>query len=89
MINMGNELVYKIPKHEIEVTLFKIDGKRSGTITSNLKNDTNCEDDAEYIAAMDAIESMILSMACQGYNVEHDMFVSAIDDAIKSCVENL
>ena len=55
----------------------------SGTITSDLKQDT-AADDATYIAAIDGLESLILAHACAGIDVTSPDYIEGIETAVEA-----
>jgi hypothetical protein len=54
----------------------------AGTITSDLKGDG---DSPELIAAMDAIESLILAHACAGVDIASPAYIEGIETAVGTC----
>ena len=56
----------------------------SGVLTSNLHDDVNPNDsnEVEYDAAINGVESLILSLACEGIDVSTPEFVSAINTTL-------
>ena len=58
----------------------------AGKITSDLKDGS---DDAELVAAMDAIESLILAHACAGIDVASPAYVQGIETAVETCWNKL
>lgn len=75
----------KLPIYDIVV---ETDGKGSGTIASALKDENvlaSNEPDPDtlaYNAAMDAVESMILSCACAGLDIKAPAFITAIQTTV-------
>ena len=62
---------------KIEIYYDKNDEKLvSGTVTSSLKE---FEDDNEYNAAMDGIESLLLALACAGVDITAPAFIKSIE----------
>ena len=67
----------------------RLDGKPiagepgSGTITSDLKQDTTAED-VEYVAAIDALESLVLAHACAGIDVTTPAYIEGIETAVEA-----
>lgn len=55
----------------------------TGTITSNLKRDTTAEE-AEYIAAIDGLESLILAHACAGIDVTTPAYIEGIETTVEA-----
>lgn len=53
-----------------------------GTIQSDLHDKDNNE---QVDAAMDAIESFILAMACYGMEIQTPAFYAAIETAVEAC----
>ena len=58
----------------------------AGNITSDLKGDG---DNPELVAAMDAIESLILAHACAGVDVASPAYIQGIETAIETCWNKL
>lgn len=58
----------------------------AGKITSDLKDGS---DDAELVAAMDAIELLILAHACAGVDVASPAYVQGIETAVETCWNKL
>ena len=67
----------------------RLDGKPvaresgSGTITSDLKQGTTAED-VEYVAAIDALESLVLAHACAGIDVMQPPYIEGIETAVEA-----
>lgn len=59
-----------------------------GDISSIMKN-TDDEDDIEYNAAIDGIESLILAHACAGVDIESAAYIEGIQTAVEACANNL
>ncbi len=71
----------RLPCFDIVVRLDQSDD--SGTITSNLhEGDTGSEDDSEYDAAIDGIESLILAHACAGVDIATWAYIEGIETAM-------
>lgn len=60
-----------------------------GIIESALKVAEHNESDALYNAAIDGVESLILSLALQGYDVRNGKFVKAVKDTVDACANNV
>lgn len=72
---------------ELSLTYADARGRRSGTVTSSLH--TSEEDDEEFNAAMDAVESMVLAHACAGIDVTDPRYVEGFRTCIDACANNL
>ena len=69
-----------------EITVNTLQG--SGSIeTKNIKADI--EEEFLFNSAIDGLESLILSLACQGYDITEPKFKQAIDDAINGIAQNI
>ena len=55
----------------------------SGKITSDLKQGTTAED-VEYVAAIDALESLVLAHACAGIDVAAPAYIEGIETAVEA-----
>ena len=55
----------------------------SGTITSDLKQGTTAED-MEYVAAINALESLVLAHACTGIGVTAPAYIEGIETAVEA-----
>jgi hypothetical protein len=71
---------------DIEV---KLDGKGAGTIKSSLHDDSIELPGAEtefmqYEAAIDAVESLLLSLACEGVNITTPQFKLAVETTVEA-----
>ena len=62
----------------------KVEKDGSGDISSDLH-----EGDELYDHTIDGIESLILSLALQGYDVRAPKFVQAVKDAVEGCANNV
>jgi hypothetical protein len=76
----------KLPVHGIVVELGDIDPEKpdaylGGSITSDLVNETD-EGSKRFDAGIDAMESMILSCACAGIDIETPAFFEAIETTV-------
>ena len=61
-----------------------------GTITSSLHEDeSGSEDDSEYEAAIDGIESLILAHACAGVDVSAPAYAQGIQTAVEAASDRL
>ena len=62
----------------------------AGDITSNLhESDSGSEDDSDYEAAMDGIESLILAHACAGVDIAAPTYIAGIQTAVEAASANL
>lgn len=59
-----------------------------GVIESALKTSEHNESDALYNASIDGVESLILALAMEGYDVRNAKFVQAVKTSVESCVNN-
>ena len=66
------------------ITIELIDN--GGKIISDLKDGS---EDAELVAAMDAIESLILAHACAGVDVADPAYVEGVETAVETCWNKL
>lgn len=84
---MSKEKVIKIPCYDIVVTL---DGEGHGTITSSLhdNNTVMTEEDVQYHAAIDALESIIMAHAVAGVNIESYAYLEGIEIALNAIGQN-
>jgi hypothetical protein len=80
-----NKKVMSLQFEGIQVTI-EGDG---GSIVSALKTAEHNESDKLYNSAMDGIESLILSLALQGYDVRSPKFVKAVKDTVSACANNI
>lgn len=88
--------IYRLPVFDIVVTTNDNGG---GYITSSLKDDNphpvqpQLEGDetmhAEFDAAMDAIESLVLSCALNGIDITSPGFVEAVKNSVEACANHL
>ena len=72
---------------ELSLTYADARRRRSGSVTSSLH--TSEEDDDQFNAAMDAVESMILAHACAGIDVTDPRYVEGVRTCIEACGNNL
>jgi hypothetical protein len=72
---------------ELSLTYADARGRRSGNVTSSLH--TSEEDDEEFNAAMDAVESMVLAHACAGIDVTDPRYVEGVRTCIDACANIL
>jgi hypothetical protein len=83
-------VLLEIPEFEIVIEIDPI--AKSGRIFhSNLKQGLPPidEEDVEFLAAMDAIESMILAHACAGIDITEEAYINGIRTAVEACANNL
>lgn len=75
-LNSGNQaiVVTLLPDHT------------SGSISSNLQDDD--PDAVEFNAAIDGVESLLLSLVCQGIDISQQQFVEAIFSSIEAIGNN-
>ena len=73
----------------IELSLSYADarGRRSGSVTSSLHSSD--DDDDQFGAAVDAIESMVLAHACAGIDVTDPRYVEGLRTCVECCATNL
>lgn len=76
--------VIRLPVFDILINLLP-DGKE-GAITSSLHEDG---ESAEYEAAMDAVESLILAHACAGVDIESPAYLEGIETTINAAANNI
>jgi len=74
-----------LPCFEIVVKLFD---NNYGTISSNLK-DGGDSSNIKFDSAIDGVESLILSCACEGIDIESPAFLCAIETTIDAISFNL
>lgn len=72
---------------ELSLTYADARGRRSGNVTSSLH--TSEDEDEEFNAAMDAVESMVLAHACAGIDVTDPRYVEGVRTCIDACANNL
>ena len=90
-VQTDSEIEIRLPCYGITI---RLDRKPSaekpggGTITSDLKQDTTGED-AEYLAAIDGLESLILAHACAGIDVTTPAYIEGIETAVAAIAQNL
>ena len=79
--------VIKLPCFDIVVEL---DSEGSGTITSSLHEDSTvlAEEDVEYHAAIDALESIIMAHAVAGIDIETPAYLEGIETAVNAISHN-
>ena len=90
-ITGGHEI--RLPCYGITICLdrkLSVKEPGSGTITSDLKQDTNAEDAnyAEYAAAIDGLELLVLAHACAGIDVASPAYVEGIETAVDAIANN-
>jgi hypothetical protein len=62
----------------------------AGEITSDLhKGDSGGEDDSQYEAAIDGIESLILAHACAGMDITAPAYIEGIETAVEAASSRL
>ena len=71
----------KLPVYGIVVKIRKLG---LGTISSDLKEDCDKNEDVELIAALDAIESIVLAHACSGVDVSTPQYVEGIKTSVET-----
>ncbi|MBE3144541.1 MAG: hypothetical protein IMZ61_11550 [Planctomycetes bacterium] len=89
---------YTIPQYEITVT---VGDNGAGVISSELKNqllqsfyilgaDENDSGSQYYegLARAHALESFILALACQGYDISEPKFIAALQSSLEAIVNN-
>lgn len=64
-----------------------VNGK-SGAIESTLKDGMDAEADAEIVAGIDVLESLVLAHACAGVNVGSDEYVKDLETTVEA-IQNL
>lgn len=69
--------------HDIVVELFS---NGTGTITSNLKvgDESEDEQDVEYLAAIDGVESLILAHAMAGVKVNSKSYITGLEVTLET-----
>lgn len=70
---------FYLPTYDMEVN---VDGD-SGTIMSNLKKDVSL-DDTELLAAINAIEAMVLAHAIAGIDIETPAYLEGIETTVEA-----
>jgi len=85
--------IIKLPCYGIEVILGSPDPENpgaylSGSILSDLHDDVG-PDDESYDAAIDAIESFIMSAACAGIDITTPAFIEAIETTVEAIGNNI
>lgn len=66
------------------------DGSTAGTIQSNSGTVFDLSDgDERFMAAFDAIESLILAQACEGLNVTDDAYIRALRTTVEAIENNM
>jgi hypothetical protein len=68
----------------IMLTHTDLDGRHSGTISTTLQHPDQEEPDP----AIDAVESLILSHACAGVDVESPAYIEGIETALDAIANN-
>ena len=71
----------KLPVYGIVVKIRKLG---LGTISSDLKEECDKNEDVELIAALDAIESIVLAHACSGVDVSTPQYVEGIKTSVET-----
>lgn len=66
-----------------------LDGRGSGSISSDLKEAGGMKDNVAYNAAISGIESLILAQACMGCDVTSPAYLEALEVAVEACSNNL
>jgi hypothetical protein len=72
---------FKLPVYGIIVKIRKLG---LGTISSDMKEDCDENEDVELIAAIDAIESIILAHACAGIDISSPQYVKGIETSVET-----
>lgn len=72
----------------IDIGRIQGDDHICGTITSDLKKDTDKKKDAEYRAAIDGLESLILAHACAGIDITTPAYLEGIESAVDAISNN-
>lgn len=78
--------IIEIPPHvkiEVEVTAINSEGKRSGTINSNLEPYLGDKNSA------DAIEALILAHACEGIDILEQNYMDGIKTTLDTICNNM
>ena len=87
---------YKINIGDVEIRVV-VGKNKSGSIESNLHStfeemDTmdsdTASDNAEYEAAVDGLESLILACACNGIKIDSKKFILSIEIALEAIANN-
>lgn len=73
--------IIKLGLFDIIVT---IPVKGGGRLVSRLKNDTDEVDDAQYRAAVDGIEALILAHACAGVDITSAVYKKGVLGAVSA-----
>ncbi len=68
----------KLPVFGIEIS-YEPNDKRGASITSNMKELPETDENEMYNAAIDGIESLILSLFCAGVDVNTTQFLEGIE----------
>ena len=79
--------IISLPIFDITVTLNHVKGSKDiqgGTITSNLKDGEPGDENPEFDAGMDAIESLVLAYAVAGGDIASSQFQTAIMTAVEA-----
>lgn len=83
---LGTRII-RLPCFRIEIRLIRKDSPEEpgeGTITSDLRDTGNAIESWRYNAAIDSLESLILSHACAGVDVESPAYVEGIETAVEA-----
>ena len=75
---MSKLIKYRLELDGDEISLRIKDG--SGGLMSTLKSE---EESEEYNSAIDGMESLILAMACKGFNIESREFVECVKETVE------
>lgn len=73
----------KLPTFEITITHESRD-KNGASITSNLKATPETNENMEFNAAMDGVESMVLAHFCAGIDVSSPAYLEGIETAVNA-----
>jgi hypothetical protein len=85
-----NKTIFTLPCYGMWLRLHRTKDGMAGEIFSDLhEGDAGVEDDTEYEAAIDAIESLILAHACAGVDVTTPAYVEGIETAVTTATNNL
>ena len=86
---MSTSKTIELPCYGIKVTLAEQDGQVSGEIQSDLIESGRIAGKEDIDYAMDGVESMILSCACSGIDIQSPAFLEAIETSVDACTEKL
>lgn len=91
---MPEAKIIELPIHNIKIVLGPPDPEQPGAFQGGLINaalTAGCdpEEDAHFITAMDAIESVILGHACAGIDVCSPAYLKGIETALEAVANKL